>query len=477
MSIEVEKKELDSPNGHLEPPSSPKAAIARLPIWRQRRYQLPALFVAFAFVVAVVGNNLLANQYTAEGAARQYLSALQSGDATKAWDAIKVAAPTSPATAMYIDRPALEAAFAVGKPDIKGFTVMGTRVLGPSTTSIGFAYDTSAGSKRANLIAEHSGQTHFGFYPAWHLAITPTTLRIALPKGSNGISIDGKSIALPVGNSTIAVLPLLHKVQFNGTPMLASQTVSLDAFMSQGQSVTYQPKLTAAGLDTAKAAIKAGLDACSQKTSPNPAADGGCPQSASTSRAKSGQWRVVGDPSQDLTVSFDQSLNAYGVGHYQMVFAYEDYGAQHEVAAGGYRAALALTPTDITVGSISPTRDAPDLKRPAGVTDHAAKDLVAQGFAQCAKATVSLLADCPQYLADAMTSNISWSMSGDPGAGAIVSFDSTTGIVAVQGNVPMTASYLSGRTPKTRASFARTYVAYLLWDGQALQLVTIVGVL
>jgi hypothetical protein len=477
MSIEVENKELESPNGELVPPSSPKPAFARLPVWRQRRHQLIAVFVAIAFVVAVVGNNVLASQYTAEGAARQYLSALQSGDATKAWDAIKVTAPTSPATATYIDRTALEAAFAVGKPDIKGYTLMGTRPLGASATSIDFAYDTSAGSKRAKLFAEHSGQTHFGFYPAWHLVIIPTILQITLPKGSNGVSIDGKSIALRAGASTVAVLPMLHKVQFNGTLMLAPQTVSVDAFMSSGQSVTYQPKLTVAGLDKAKAAAKAGFDLCAQKTSPNAAAEGGCPQTASTSRAKSGQWRVVGDPSQDLTVSFDLSLNASGLGHYQMVFAYEDYGAQHELAAGGYRAALALTATDVTVGSIGSTRDAPDLKRPAEVSDQAAKDLVARGFAQCAKSTVSLLADCPQYLADAMTSNISWSLSGDPVAGATVSFDASTGAIAVQGNVPMTASYLSGRTPKTKASFTRTYVAHLLWDGQALQLVTIVGAL
>jgi hypothetical protein len=381
------------------------------------------------------------------------------------------------ATAKYIDRGALEAALALGKPDIKSFTVTGTRRLGASTTSIDVTYDSSSGSKQAKFITQRSGQTHFGIYPSWHLVITPTILQVTLPKGSNGVSIDGKSIALPEGKSTIAVLPTLHTVQFNGTPMLAPQTVSIDAFLSQGQSVTYQPKLTTSGFDKAKAAVKAAFDACAQKTAPNAASDGGCPQSADTSRTKSGQWRIVGDPTQDLIVGFDQSLNAYGVGHYQMVFAYEDYGTQHEVAAGGYRASLALAAADITAGSIGPTRDAPDLKRPDGATDQVAKELVAKGFAQCVKSTASLVADCPQYLLDVMTSNISWSMSGDPLAGATISFDASNGIMAVQGNVSMTASYLSGRTGKTRASFTRTYVAYLLWDGQGLQLVTIVGVI
>ena len=180
MSIEVENKELESPNGHLVTPSSPKLAFARLPIWRQRRYQLPALFVAIAFVVAVVGNNMLASQYTADGAVRQFLSALQAGDANKAWDAIQVAAPSPTVKATYLERGALEAALAVGKPDIKRFTVTGTRNSGASTTTIDIDYDTSSGSKQAKLIAKQSAQTHFGFYPAWHVVITPATLQIAL---------------------------------------------------------------------------------------------------------------------------------------------------------------------------------------------------------------------------------------------------------------------------------------------------------
>ena len=96
MSIEVETKEPESPNGELPPPTVSTDAQQRLRLWRQRRYQLAALFVAVAIVAALVGNNLLARQYTADGAVRQYLAALQTGDVSKAWDAIQVMAPTAP---------------------------------------------------------------------------------------------------------------------------------------------------------------------------------------------------------------------------------------------------------------------------------------------------------------------------------------------------------------------------------------------
>lgn len=89
MSIEVETKKPESLNGQVAPATGLSVASGRLPIWRRRRYQVPALLAAVAFVAALVGNNLLARQYTPDGAVRQYLSALQAGDAAKAWDAVK----------------------------------------------------------------------------------------------------------------------------------------------------------------------------------------------------------------------------------------------------------------------------------------------------------------------------------------------------------------------------------------------------
>lgn len=274
----------------------------------------------------------------------------------------------------------------------------------------------------------------------------------------------------------MAVLPIVHKLQVNGTAVLTAPTVPVDAFFSLAQPVAYKPGLTSAGLTKAKAAIQTAFAACAQHTN-STASGSGCPQDADLNQSVSGQWSMVGDPTQDLTIGFDQDQNVAGLGHYQMVFTYQSHGTQHLPAVGGYIASLVMAAADVAVGSIANTQDAPALQRPAGATDQAIKDAVAKGFAQCTKSSVDFLADCPQELIDLEVSNISWSMRGDPLAGATINFDSSTGLISVHGNVAMTASYLSVGYPKSGASFTRTYAAELLWDGQGLQLVTIVGII
>lgn len=476
MSIEVETKQPESPNGQLASLPTSTAGRQRPPLWRQRRFQLLALFVALAFVAALVSNNVIARQYTPEGAVRQYLSALQAGDGAQAWAAIQVTAPTAPVAATLTDRSALQAALTSGKPDIKTFTITATSQLDSATTAVEVTYDTSGGSKRAKFLVQRSGETHFGIYPVWHVVITPTVLEITLPKGSSGVSVDGKAIGLLDGKSTVAVLPVLHRLQVTGTAILAAQTIPVDAFFSLGQSATYKPALTPAGVEKAKAAIKAAFAACAQQTD-SIGPDHGCPQDPGLSGSVSGQWSIVGDPTQDLTIMVDKDQNITGLGHYQMVFTYQSHGTQHLPAAGGYAASLVTSSADVALGAIANTQDAPALQRPAGATDQAIKDAVTKGFAQCAKSTVDFLADCPQELIDLEVSNISWSESADPLAGATINFDSSTGLISVNGNDTMMASYLSVGHPTTRASFTRTYSAELLWDGQGLQLVTIVGII
>jgi hypothetical protein len=475
MSIEVETTEHNSPNGQLKsaPPSA--RAAGRVPIWRQRRYQWGTLIVAIALAAVLVGNNLLARQYTPDGAVRQYLAALQAGDATKAWDVVQITAPTASVAATVTGKSALQAALAAGKPDIKDFSVTGTSQLNSSTTAVDVTYDSSDGSHQAKFLVQRSGETHFGIYPVWHLVITPTILKITLPNGSSGVSVDGNSIALPPGTSTIAVLPVAHKLQFAGTAILAAETASVDAFYSLAQSVTYTPALTSDGLAKAKAAISSYFTACTKQTSLTPA---GCPQSESNGFVSSGQWQLVGDPTQDLAIAFDKSLNPVATGHFQMMIAYQEdgyTGTLHDASSGGYSAGLLLTSSDVTVTSIAQTSTSAGFQRPAGATDQAAKDLVKSAFVQCASARASAQADCPQKLSAADPSNISWQLSGDPLSGATVNFDQLTGLVTVQGNFNMAAKYYIQGYPYSAASYTSVYKAYLLWDGQALRLVTISG--
>lgn len=80
----------------------------------------------------------------------------------------------------------------------------------------------------------------------------------------------------------------------------------------------------------------------------------------------------MGDPTQDILISFDKDMNAFASGHYQMVFGYQEasvQGVQHAPGSGGYSASLTLAPTAVTVASIQRADGLPALTRPAAASD------------------------------------------------------------------------------------------------------------
>jgi hypothetical protein len=476
MSTEVETNDAADSEAPAVPSVSSALRADKPAAWRRRRYQVIAGAVAIALIAIFVANNFLARQYSPAGAVSQYLSAIQSGDAAAAWSLIQVSAPTTKVDAKLTDRAALQAALSSGKPDMKSFAVTGTTNANAGMAAVNFSYETSGGTKQGTFSVERSGESSFGFYPVWHLVITPAVLHVALSQGNSGVSIDGKTIALPPGaKSTVAVLPLAHKIRFNGSQMLEGTAVAVDTFPSAEQTVAYQPALTAVGLAAAKAAIKSAFDACAKSTS---FSQDGCPQKYDAYFVSSPQWQLVGDPLQDVTISFDQDLNASGTGHYQMEIAYQEAGSpgtHHDVASGGYRANLLLAETSIAVGSISAADGLPALQRPAGASDQTAKDLVSKALTLCAGLQLQTPPDCPQQIVAAGASNVRWTLSGDPMASATVTFDQKSGIFTVHGRFAMSASYDWLGNAETQSSFYPAYDALLCWDGQALVLVTIQG--
>jgi len=178
-----------------------------------------------------------------------------------------------------------------------------------------------------------------------------------------------------------------------------------------------------------------------------------------------------------MSVGFDKDMNAVAAGHFQMVYSYQvsgGGGVQHFPAGGGYAASLTLAADAVTVASMQPAKGLPALARPDAASDQAAKDLVAAAFRHCAAARAQIVADCPQALLSVAT-NVRWTLVGDPLAGSTVSFDPDTGQLTVQGNFAMTVTYNFFGYPKKDPSFNSRYVAYLFWNGQGLQLVTITG--
>jgi hypothetical protein len=475
MSTAVKPDQPAIPAVETEASTSPASTVPPRP-WQQSRYRLAAGALLLVVVVAALANNIIARQYTADGAVRQYLGALQSGDAARAWSQIQVAAPTQPARISLVDEAALRAALATTKPDIRSFNANSSTRIDGATQLVAFSYDTASGTKQAKFTVQQSGAKSFGLYPSWHLIVEPTILQVNLPQGTSGIAVDGKAVALPAGASTIAVLPVSHKVTINPTQVVAAATVPVDAFLSAGQTLTYQPTLTGAGLEMLKEAVKVAFDQCAQRTDPNADFDG-CPQSIGYSLAGSGTWQIVGDPTQDIAVNFDTKLNAVATGHYQMVYGYRGSGVQgvrHIPASSGYKASLSLASDAINVSSIQSTNDLPALTRPAGASDQAAKDLVGPAFKRCAAVRAQYVADCPQSLLSVATS-VRWALTGDPLSGARVDFDQGSGQVTVHGSFAMTGSYLFFGNPRKESSFTSSYIAYLFWNGQSLQLVTIAG--
>ncbi|HEX3629051.1 MAG TPA: hypothetical protein VHW91_01155, partial [Candidatus Dormibacteraeota bacterium] len=101
MSTEIKAPETSIPQAPAAPPAeleAPERAASptmnKPRLWHQRRVQLGAAAVVALLLIGIVGNNLIARQYTPEGAVRQFLSALQSRDAAAAWNVIQVSAPT-----------------------------------------------------------------------------------------------------------------------------------------------------------------------------------------------------------------------------------------------------------------------------------------------------------------------------------------------------------------------------------------------
>jgi len=454
------------------------AAPATPKIWQRRWLQLTVVAIAVAIIAAAVGDNVLARQYTPEAAVRSYLGALHSGDATTAWNGIYVARPTQAAATSLTDEAALRAALDSARPNSTSYQVTRTTNADSSHAIVGVTVSTSKGSKQIQMIVERSASPRLLLFPDWRVVLTPVVLTFSMPKGANGVSIDGKPIALAAGKSQVAVLPVAHRVAFNSTSLLAEQTVTVDAFGSGGQAIAYQPQLTSTGMQAAQAAVKTYFESvCAKQTGANPD-HAICPQTTLTYLPYSGSWQVIGDPTQGLTVGADQNGNVLLLGRFQMAFGYGENGMsgiQHVPDGGAFNAIVTLTDSEIKVTSMTRGTNTIALDRPAAATDQAAFDVVAKAMAKCATVSAEKVADCPQAAPDVILDKVHWTLNGDPTSGATVKYDASTGLFDVHGNFSMGVTYTWFGQARSRSSYITHYDALLFWDGQAFRLITISG--
>ncbi len=217
-------------------------------------------------------------------------------------------------------------------------------------------------------------------------------------------------------------------------------------------------------------------DVCAKQSSSQ--ASSNCPQLVRNYLPYQGAWQLVGDPAQGLTTAMDQSQKIYAVGRLQIVFGYAQDGVtgiRHVPDGSGYSALLLLSDSDVKVDHILRNDASKPSERPAAASDQAAEALVSAAFKRCASVSAETVADCPQAAPDVILDHVQWSLQGDPTSGATVSYDAATGLIAVHGNFSMAVSYRWFGSARSRSSYITHFNAYLFWDGNQLQLVTIDG--
>jgi hypothetical protein len=449
--------------------------------WRAtfgRRAQLVALVGLLVLIGALAGDRYALLQSTPQAAVQHYLDALSAGDATSAWPLVDIAQSGKPRDASLTDRAAFKAAVSARHPSISAISV-GTSTVSDSTATVTATYRVGDARREQTFQLKPAPTRLYGLYQQWVVTLTPVMVSLTIPPGSGGIAVDGISLDLATGKSvSIAVLPLPHRLELRPSQMVDGSSQDIDSGSSSAAgSIAFSPKLTAAGLDRARQVVKAALSSCATLTSLSPT---GCPQSASPPIASQPSWQLVGDPTADLTLSSASgALNA--IGHFAMVLTYRSGSGpdpHHVAVAGGYAAPLQVSQTDVSAGPITGASGLAAASRPAAATDQAALTLVREGMTRCGASTSDSPPDCPQLDASSSgsASNVRWSLTGDPTSGATVNFDPATGLFYVAGAFAMGLDYDSNLGSHfQRQSFTTKFRATLVWDGSALQLVTIEG--
>ncbi|MDQ6900578.1 MAG: hypothetical protein M3072_13915, partial [Candidatus Dormibacteraeota bacterium] len=323
----------------------------------------------------------------------------------------------------------------------------------------------------------------YGIYPTWRVVLPPAILRASVPEGASGVLIDGQPVHLSgPGEHKIAVLPVPHTVALQGGPLLEAPTASADATYSAGGEVKVAllPRISNLGREKAKAAIKASFQTCAGMTEAAPI---GCPQHVDTNATQGLQWQLIGDPTTTASVDFDADQHLIGSGHFLMTLSYHPPlrpgTTAHDVSGGAYQAHLQIQGSEVQVTSIDQAGNVPNLSRPTGATDEAAKALVKDAIQKCATATIVNPTDCPQNTDRDYTNfkNIRWTLNGDPVADATVGWDGEHQVFQVSGHYDMTLDYDELGSHQQTKSSTKLYLAKLIWDGTAYQLVKADGLL
>ena len=278
------------------------------------------------------------------------------------------------------------------------------------------------------------------------------------------------------------------------TPLVPSASVAAGAANPSGLPLDWSAK--------AVQAASATIQICAQANTLQPPK---CPQQIpSGGEVLSAQWKILDAPlAHAIAISSQQDPSEGSAdpsqvtvfGRYQMSVSYTRTGQALrpflDFAGGIARATMTWDGSsfqNVTFATY-PVTDLPSgvciapFSRPPGVSDATALQLVQAGFRDCVTILVTpSMTDppnCPQRfeVLDPYFVDLQVTLNGDPMHGALVTFDTARGDVAVTGSYSMTLNStrrVPGQAddPQSRTS-AGNYTAFLAWDGQQLQLLDI----
>jgi hypothetical protein len=230
-----------------------------------RRTLMLALLAAGLLILGIgafVANSVLSESYSARRAVQDYFNA-QSHRNVDGMLANATFLRGEGSYGVFFDKTMLEGMMQLpANSAISNLQITSVRDADSDTKSISVSL-TWNGTKRDETLAvrKDTSRMHWLFYPSWRVQIPFSTIDVGLPNQAGRISIDGVDTPPGANQAELETIMGYHLVAMAGTDILdsASQTVGA---LSPDASVTFEAKLNAAALDSAKNAIVDAFNNC-----------------------------------------------------------------------------------------------------------------------------------------------------------------------------------------------------------------------
>lgn len=278
------------------------------------RRLLVVLGVVVVLVIAgFVTMSIVGNQYGPKRPVREFLAALDAGNAQSAAGELT---STNGISEQQI-------AQWLSVPENRTFRPtnvhIGSVQLAPSGNSATVAVSWSMGNHRVNTSLQTTkiaNQSHYLVFPVWRLGGIGVTVNVSVPATVSSVTVDGTSISASSGSTSFTTLPGYLSVSTSATHLISAATQTI--FVSNnstGTTVNFSPSISPSVKQAALALLDKGFASCIAKE--NTALNltpFSCPfydnNSSATGTLTSVTWKTDVLPSTVAKVRYSGSRNA-----------------------------------------------------------------------------------------------------------------------------------------------------------------------